>query len=50
MEMLSPLTVVQRHENGYFSDKKVDTSIPSIVLGQEGGYFLEKKVYTIFKQ
>ncbi|WP_179883172.1 hypothetical protein [Bacillus cereus] len=31
-------TFVQRHENGYFLDKKVDTSIPIIVLGQEGGY------------
>ena len=25
-----PILIVQRHENGYFLDKKVDTSIPII--------------------
>ncbi|WP_410993522.1 hypothetical protein [Bacillus cereus] len=30
-------TIVQGHENGYPLDKKVDTTIPSIVIGQENG-------------
>ncbi len=30
--------IVERHENGNFLYKKVDTSIPIIVLGQENGY------------
>ena len=37
---ISGVIVVERHENGYFLDKKVDTSIRFIVLGQESGYFL----------
>ncbi|KAA0814962.1 hypothetical protein DN403_26225 [Bacillus sp. AY2-1] len=41
-----PLVVVERHENGYFLDKKVDTSIPIIVLGQENGYFFIKYFFS----
>ncbi len=39
---------VQRHENGYFLDKKLDTSIPIIVLGQEGGYFFIKEFLQLY--
>ncbi|TKH17804.1 hypothetical protein FC694_07555 [Bacillus wiedmannii] len=38
------ITDVQRHESGYFLDKKVGTSIPIIVLGQESGYFFIKEL------
>jgi len=35
---------VQRHENGYFLEKKVGTSNSIIVLGQESGYFFIKEL------
>lgn len=41
---LFPYCTVQRHEDGYFSDKKVGTSNSTIVLGQENGYFFIKEL------
>ncbi|OTW50943.1 hypothetical protein BK699_10415 [Bacillus thuringiensis serovar mexicanensis] len=41
-------TFIQRHKNGYFLDKKVDTSIPIIVLGQEGGCFFIKEFLQLY--
>ncbi|MEC5308371.1 hypothetical protein [Bacillus thuringiensis] len=39
-----PLLLVQGHENGYFLDKKVDTSVFIIVFGQENN---NKRIFFI---